>query len=513
MIEARRFPRGCVCSPHYLASGAGLAVLADGGNALDAAVATNLALGVVLPYLCGYGGDLFAIVYDGDVHAYNGSGRAPAGATVEAVRERVGGDALPRVGPFTVTVPGAVEAWHTLLDRFGTRSFADLAQTALGYARDGFPLTHKGGEIISFSKDAYREPWGDAWRDVYGDAAPLQTLHQPDLARTIAAICAGGPDAYYRGEIADAIATTLQGHGALMTTDDLASHTGEWVDPLRTTYRGVEILELPPNTQGVAALEALNIVEDLDPAPRDEHLLIEAMKLALTDRDRYVTDPEQMTIDPAVLASKAWADERRRELDHERASSPVPGRAAVGGTIYLCTADERGMLVSLIQSNYMGFGSGVTVPGLGINLQNRGAYFSLDPGHANVIAPRKRTMHTLMPAMAFRDGRPWLAFGSMGGDGQPQTHLQVLTRMIDDGDDPQQAIEAPRWVVSPTDWSVAAETRFADEVLDDLRARGHDVQLRGPYATQMGHAHAIEVTDTGYATGTDPRAEGAALGL
>ncbi len=514
MIEARRFPNACVASPHYLASGVGLSVLDSGGNAVDAAVATNLALGVVLPYLCGYGGDLFAQVWDGSsLHGYNGSGRAPAAATPERVREALEGDELPAFGPLSVTVPGAVEGWFALLERFGTRSFAELAEAALSFARGGFPLTERGAGIIEVSKGLYTDDWGAAWQATYGDAAPRRSLRQPDLARTIERLSGAGPDPYYRGEIAEAIADAVP----LMAPDDLAAHAGDWVEPLRTSYRGVEVCELPPNSQGVAALEALNLVEGFELPevgdPAREHLLLEAMKLALADRDAHLTDPEHMTTDAAELASKAWADERRARIDPQRAAGPAPGRAATGGTIYLCAADSDGMLVSLIQSNYVGFGSGVTVPGWGINLQNRGSYFSLDPEHPNVIAPRKRTLHTLMPGMAFRDGEPWLVFGTMGGDGQAQTHLQILTRMIDGTDDPQQAISAPRWEVSPTDWTVSCESRFPDGTAEDLRARGHTVEAMGPYEIKMGHAHAIEVVDGGYAAGTDPRAEGAALGL
>src|SRR5581483_10134673 len=277
----------------------------------------------------------------------------------------------------------------------------------------------------------------------------------------------------------EAIASTLQGFGALITTDDLASHHGDWVDPISTTYRDRTIYEFPPNSQGIVALEALNIIEDLDLGEAESverhHALIEAMKLALADRDQYVTDPSHMNIAHDELASKKWALTRRSEVDLARASTPAPGRAAVGGTIYLCAADEDGMLVSLIQSNFAGYGSGVTVPGWGINLQNRGAYFSLDESHRNVIAPSKRTMHTLMPAMAFKGDDPWLVFGSMGGDGQAQTHAQVFNRVIDDGRDIQDAISAPRWVVSPNDWSVMLESRFDEALASGLAERGHNV--------------------------------------
>ncbi len=518
MSEAKRFPSGCVASPHYLASAAGLAVLADGGNAIDAAIATSLTLGVVTPYMCGYGGDIFAIVHQPTdakaIHAYNGSGRSGAAATLDAVAATTDGT-MPTIGPHTITVPGAVEGWFTLLDRFGSRTFAELAQAALRYAHDGFPLSTAMTAHLRRLATTYSPDWGAEWRSIYAEAGTV--LRQPGLATTIEMLCAQGPDAYYRGPIAEAIAETVQGFGAFIATDDLATHTGDWVEPLSTTYRGIEVLEMPPNSQGLATLQALNIIEDIDLAGPDssqrQHVLIEAAKLALADRDEHITDIAYMRISPAELVSKGWAARRRDALDLADATTPAPGRPAVGGTIYLCAADDDGMLVSLIQSNFAGFGSGVTVPGWGINLQNRGAYFSLDADHCNVIAPRKRTMHTLMPAMALRDGEPWLVFGAMGGDGQAQTHLQFLNRVIDDGADIQDAIDAPRWVVSPTDWSVRAESRFPHDLLMELGARGHTVSKAGVYDSAMGHAHAIEVTPYGYAAATDPRADGAALGL
>jgi gamma-glutamyltranspeptidase/glutathione hydrolase len=518
MSEARRFGSGCVASPHYLASAVGLGVLADGGNALDAAIAANLTLGVVSPYMCGYGGDLFAIVWDGSsLRGYNGSGRSPAGATLEAVRAAAAADELPMRGPLTVTVPGAVEAWFALLDAFGTRSFRELAQQPLSYARDGFPLTNLTDTYMHAAGEAFTEPWSAAWHDVYDGARAGERFRQPALARTIETLCSDGPEAYYRGPIARAIASTLQRYGALMTEGDLAAHRGDWVTPLSTTYRGVEIHELPPNSQGVTVLEALNILEDVGLGAAESahrhHVLLEAMKIALSDRSANVTDIDHMRVDPAALASKEWSARRRADLDPDRAGAPAPGKAAVGGTIYLCAADSSGMLVSLIQSNFAGFGSGVTVPDWGINLQNRGSYFSLDADHVNVIAPSKRTMHTLMPGVAFRDGKPWLVFGTMGGDGQAQTNLQLLSRVIDDGADVQQAIDAPRWRVSQTDWRVIYEPRFAGDVADGLRERGHEVAPVSAQDGRMGHAHAIEVCEGGYAAATDPRAEGAALGL
>ena len=482
---------------------------------MDAAVATNLTLGVVTPYLCGLGGDLFALVWREGPFAYNGSGRAPIAATVDAVREAAGTDVMPSRGPHTVTVPGAVEAWFILLDRFGTRSFSDLARPALRYARDGFPLTGHAAGILERARqafDAYPE-----WQAVYAEAGPHSLLRQPGLARTIETLREDGPDAYYRGPIAETTVDHLRSLGALMTLEDLAGHRGGWVDPIRTTYRHVELLELPPNTQGVTALEALNIIEASGALPIEgpdrQHLLLESTKLALADRDRYVTDPDHMSVPPASLVSREWAVERARSIDRARAGRPVAGRFVESGTAYICAADQNGLLVSLIQSNYSGFGSGVTVPGWGINLQNRGAIFSLDPTHVNVIAPRKRTLHTLIPALALRDARPWLVFGTMGGHGQAQIHVQLLVRMVDDGIDPQAAIAAPRWALSTSDWSVVAESRFGPGLLAELSRRGHRVSVAGEFDSQLGHSHAVVLEEHGYAGATDPRAEGAVLGL
>jgi gamma-glutamyltranspeptidase / glutathione hydrolase len=505
-----------VASPYHLASAAGLEVLASGGNAVDAAVATNLTLGVVVPYLCGYGGDLFALIWrDGRLFAYNGSGRAPGAATVDAVRNAAGSDTMPTFGPLAVTVPGAVEGWFTLLERFGSRTFPQLAQTALRHARDGFVLSPAGAESIHRSRQRFG--WSASWLSVYGEAAAGDVFRQPDLSATIERLASDGPDAYYRGPIGAAIAEQVRALGGLMTPDDLVAHRGGWFEPLSTRFRDVEVFELPPNTQGVTALEAMNIVEALGSLPPDgpdrHHLLLEAAKLAAMDRDAHVSDPAAMRVRPEDLSSAAWGAERAGWIDPDRAGRPALGRPATGGTAFLCASDREGTLVSLIQSNYMGFGSGVTVPGWGINLQNRGAFFSLDPSHVNAIGPGKRTLHTLIPAMAFREERPWLVFGAMGGDGQPQTHLQLLTRLLDDGAGLQEAVDAPRWFVSPGDWSVTVESRFDPIIQEGLARRGHRVAVAGPFDSIMGHANAIMVTADGYVAATDPRTEGAALGL
>jgi gamma-glutamyltranspeptidase/glutathione hydrolase len=358
----------------------------------------------------------------------------------------------------------------------------------------------------------------DDWRDVYEGTTAGTVLRQPALARTIELLAADGPDAYYRGPIADAIAEAVAAGGGTLVPSDLHAHQGEWAAPLRACYRGVEVAELPPPTQGASALEALRILDGFDDlGQRDvatrEHLRVEAFKAAMADRDHWITDPDAMPVDASTLFSDSWVDARRESIDPQSAGAPDPAHPQPGGTAYLCAADADGLLVSLIQSNFVHFGSGVHVPEWGINLNNRGFSFSLDPDRPNVLAPEKRPMHTLIPAMALRDGAPWLVFGSMGGDAQAAVHVQVLGHILDEGADPADAIAAPRWRVDVGTWTVRAEARCSDEVVRGLRARGHEVSSTVDYDAAMGHAHAIWRTDGGYGVTADPRAESAALGL
>lgn len=494
-------------TPHHLASAAGAEVLAGGGNAVDAAVAANLMLAVVTPYHCGPGGDLLAIVWHGGRGVgYRSAGRSPAAARREAVAARAG-PRMPLRGPHTVTVPGAVRGWYDLLERSGSRSFGQLAAPAVAHAHDGFVPSEEGVAHIRDGADVA----DDGWRATYGDVAPGRMLRQPGLARLLETLADHGPDAFYRGPVAEAIAGRVERGGGLLGEADLAAHAGVWLEPMTGRFRGLQVLEHPPPTQGVTALQALAIVDGLDlpddPARRT-HLLVEAMRSALADRDAHVSDPEAMRIAPERLLAPERVAERRRAVSAGRADPPAHGSAGPGDTAYVCAADGDGMLVSLIQSNYAGFGSGVTVPAWGLNLHNRGASFSLDPAHVNVIAPRKLPRHTLIPAMALRDGRPVLVFGTMGGDGQAQTHLQLLDR-VTRGIDVQGAIAAPRWFVSPADGTVLVEDRIGAEVVDGLREHGHTVEVLGGHEHVMGHAHAIAVTDDGYVAGTDPRTEGA----
>jgi gamma-glutamyltranspeptidase/glutathione hydrolase len=341
-------------------------------------------------------------------------------------------------------------------------------------------------------------------------------LRQPELARTIELLAADGPDVYYRGPISAAITETVQRAGGVLTADDLAAHEGTWPEPLSARYRDVEVAELPPPTQGVAALEALRILDGFalpaDPVART-HIQIEAMKIALADREAFVSDPAHMPVPAEHLLAEPWITDRRARIDPDVAVIPEPAVAKIGGTAYLCAADADGLLVSMIQSNFMSFGSGVRDLTWGINLNNRGSSFSLDPNAVNALAPGKLPMHTLIPAMALRDGKPWLVFGTMGADAQAPVQIQLLGHMVDDDADPQDAISAPRWRLDVGTWRVWAERRFPAEIPEGLRARGHTVLDAHGFDPTMGHAHAIECTPGGYAVATDPRAEGDALGL
>jgi gamma-glutamyltranspeptidase/glutathione hydrolase len=516
LSEARAYPNGAVATPHYLATAAGAAMLADGGNAIDAALAANLTLGIVTPYMCGFGGDLLTIVWDGAVHAYRGVGRAPAGATAHAVREQTGDDAMPNFGPHPITVPGAVDGWFTMLEKWGTRSFGEVARRALHYAEEGFPVTRRGAFFFNRTRQMFEYFGLHDFGEYYGDVEPGSWVRQPELARTIRALADDGPDIYYRGPIGDAIASRVRKAGGFMTAEDVAAHAGAWVEPLRATFRDTEILEMPPPTQGMMALEALRIVDGLDlPAdgPDRQHLLIEAVKAAFADRDTYLGDPEHMTVDPYTLLDDAWVGERRAEIDPHKAKQYVPRRVPDGGTIYMCTADRDGLLVSLIQSNFASAGSGIRVHEWGINLHNRGSAFVLDDAHPNGIGPNKMPLHTLIPALALRDGLPRIVFGTAGGHGQAQTHTQLMVRMLVDGHDAQRAISAPRFTVDPNNGRIAMEDHFDSAWIDDLRGRGHDIDVVQGYRHGPGIAHAIECGWPGYRAATDPRAEGSTSGL
>lgn len=517
--------RGMVSTPHPLASRAGVEALRAGGSAVDAAVAANAMLAVVYGNACGIGGDAFALIWDptdARLVGYNGSGRSPAALTIESVRA-AGHDTMPQRGPLPITVPGAVDAWVALLDHYGRRTLADALLPAAEVAERGYELTQITARAIATSLPGF----DDRARDVFADAnGPGSRFRQPLLAASLRAIADGGRGAYYGGPIGTEIASAIQDAGGVMTADDIAEHRGDWVDPISTAYRDVEVATIPPNSQGITALMALNVLSALDwplgePLSADRlHAQIEAVKVAWSERDRCVADPDRGVADGSVLLSADHARWLASRLSPERAHRFTPTNPPGGGTVYLCAADADGMLVSLIESNYMGFGSGVMGGATGIMLQNRGAYFSLDPEHPNALAPLSRTLHTLMPGMLLRDGRAEVALGAMGGDGQPQTMVQLVQGLVDDGLDPQAAVDRPRFVAT-TEGSgqplgpVQIESDGVDEAaVRDLRARGHDVSLVEPRTPVMGWAQVIRRRPDGsYDGGADPRADSLAAGL
>jgi gamma-glutamyltranspeptidase/glutathione hydrolase len=538
-----RGSRGAVVAPHHLATAAGLAILRAGGHAVDAAIATNAVLGVVVPFGSGIGGDAFWLIWDeaaGQQTALNGSGRAPAAADPGALRAE-GLTELPYRGPLAITVPGAVRSWGDAHRRHGRLSRAEVLGPAIELARDGFavedgfiaavertlPLVVEAVGEGSGYEQVYR-PNGRPWR-------PGEQVRLPALAATLERLAEAGFDDFYDGEIGEQQARGLAAAGCAIVAEDLRAHTSTWTEPIATDYRGVRVTTHPPNSSGFVALEILNILEAFDPPPADAfgpngvedalwiHLGIEASKLAMADRDVHLTDPEFLDIPLERLLSKAHAADLGRLIDPKRAAMPpAPTLARGGGTIYLATVDGDGNAVSLIESNYMGFGSGVVDPATGIHYQNRGSYFSLDPTHPNVLAPGKRTLHTLLPGMLFRAGerRPWVVTGSMGGDAQPQIHAQVVSALIDGGVDVATAVGAPRWFVDGETHfappvNVRAERRFPAVVLDALEAYGHPLKRTIPFNGLLGHAHAIELLDGGpaaadgsLAAATDPRSAG-----
>ncbi|MFY1689329.1 gamma-glutamyltransferase family protein [Plantactinospora sp. WMMB782] len=537
-------PHGAVATSQPLAAAAGLAVLRRGGNAVDAALATAITLTVVQPGSNDIGGDLFAIVWDGErLHGLNASGRSPARLTRELVLAATGGrgaeptpghggaqavgPAMPARGWLPVTVPGAPAGWRDLHERFGRLPFAELFTDAVGYAEHGFPVSPRVAaswarsvELHAGLTGAEYAEWGRVFT-VDGGRAPRvgQRWRNPDAAGTLRRIAATGAADFYTGRIAETLAGCAARTGGLLDGDDLAGHASTWVQPVRAGYRGHEVWELPPNGQGVAALLALNILDGVEPSGLDPverlHWQVEAVKLGFADAHAYVADPDRVSVPTADLLTPEYAA-ARRELVTAAAGTPPPGDPARGGTVYLCAADQGGMMVSLIQSNYLGFGSYVVPAGLGFGLQNRGAGFSLDPAHPNVVAPGKRPFHTIIPGFLTRDGEPVGPFGVMGGHMQPQGHVQVVSATVDDGLDPQAALDRPRWY-----WhagrSLLVEPGLGSggvgpDVVGGLRARGHEVTVE-PDASAFGYGQAIwRLPDGGYVAGSEPRADGCAVG-
>lgn len=500
-------------------------MLQRGGTAADAAIAASAVLAVVYPHMAGVGGDLFALAWDastGALDGLNASGRAAEAATIDLYRAQ-GFDQIPARGPMAApTVPGAVSGWAQLHRRLGKLGFHEVLEPAISYAEQGAPIARSLAMWTQRDVDVLRTNVDASATYLVSGSAPTEgsILHQPDLARTLREIARGGEDAFYRGEIAERIVASLSSQGGVLSLGDFRGHQADWVQPIRADYQDVEIAQMPPNTQGVTALQILKIIEpeDLnamgDSSADYVDLLAEAARLAIIDRDRHLGDPEAMDVSISELLSGERIAARRAEL-RSTGREPEVGRPA-GDTVYLCAVDADGNAVSLIQSIYFDFGSGVVAGDTGVLMQNRGSSFLLEPGHPNSLAPGKRPFHTLIPAMALRDGRPFLVYGTMGGDGQPQTQAAVLTRVVDFGYDVQQAIGAPRWLYGRT-WgttirALSIENRFDPSVLESLRARGHDVRDVGPWSDTLGHAQAIQIHADHFEGGADPRGDGAAAG-
>ncbi|MBX3112350.1 MAG: gamma-glutamyltransferase family protein [Fimbriimonadaceae bacterium] len=495
-------------------------MLARGGNAADAAVATAIALTVVEPTSNGIGSDAFAVLWDGKaVHGLNASGRSPAGWTADRFAGR---ETMPVRGWDAVTVPGAVSAWVEVSKRFGKLPFEQLFEPAVGYARDGFAVSPvigaswaRGAEVLS------GEP-GFAEAFMPGGAAPAvgSVFCLPAMAETLEQIAVTGGAAFYEGSLAEKIVAFSDRCGGVMSRDDLASHRADWVGTVTGRFCGHDIHEIPPNGQGVSALVALGILDtfadlkDLDPdSPEGTHLQVEAMKLAFADLHHHVADRDHMTVATEDLLDKAYLRDRARLVDRSRAGRFEHGTPGPGGTVLLAAADASGMMVSFIQSNYMGFGSGVVVPGTGISLQNRGHGFRAVPGHPNSVGPRKRPFHTIIPAFATRGGEPVMAFGMMGGPMQAQGHVQLALRILAHGQAPQSASDAPRWQVMD-DGTLAVEEAMAPTTVAGLRGLGHDVVVHPGNANQaFGGAQVVLRRDGFYEAGSDHRKDGGAAGF
>jgi gamma-glutamyltranspeptidase/glutathione hydrolase len=490
--------QGIVASSQALASQAGAQILAQGGSAVDAAIATNAVLGVVEPMMCGIGGDLFVLYWEaktGALTGLNASGPAPRGLSPEFLG--AGGiTAMPREGIHAVTVPGAVDGWAKLHGRYGRIAWPKLFESAIAYAEQGFPVT-----------EAVAEQWSRPSPPRQGDIRS-----NPDLARAYGLLAADGPRVFYEGAIAQAVLRTSRDLGGTMTAADLAAFSSEWVEPISIDYHGWTVYELPPNGQGMAALEMLNIME-ASPATPEIHKRIEAMKLAYSDVYRYNADPRTYNVPVATLLSKEHARQRAALIDPRCANGNVAAAQINGSdTTYLTVVDRDGNIASWIQSIYGNFGSGVTVEGMGFELQNRGAGFTLDPQHPNVLAGGKRPFHTIIPGFLQR-GDSHIGFGIMGGPNQPLAHAQFVSNVVDYGMNIQQALESPRFTkFGPAGCEVSIESRVPAAMLQKLTELGHDLAVRRAYTQEMGRGQAIlhdSKTGTNYAA-SDPRADGAA---
>lgn len=532
VVHARH---GMVASAHPLATQIGVDVLRRGGTAVDAAIAVNAALGFLEPVACGVGGDLFAIVWDPKakkVVGLNGSGRAPLSARADRITPQPNGT-IPLFSPWSWTVPGAVDGWFTLHGRFGRLPMKELLAPAIRAAEEGEPVPQVIAEAWGRSERLFKDKPGFAGTFLPGGRAPREgeIFRNPGLARTYRALAEGGRDAFYAGPVAEALDAFSREVGGFLRKEDLAAHRSDWVEPISTSYRGATLWELPPNGQGITALQMLNLLESHDlgslgpSSPDFWHVLIEAKKLAFEDRARFIADPAMAKVPVSGLLDAAYARERAKRIDMAHAALELPPgdpRFAEGDTTILAAADGEGMMVALIQSNYTGFGSGYALPGWGFGLQDRGAQFDLAPGRPNSLAPGKRPFHTIIPALVTRGGKPWIAFGLMGGDMQPQGHAQILVNLLDLGMNLQEAGDAPRFY--HTDSSEPTGTRMKDggrlalepgvpkAVREELVRRGHRLQEL-PAGAFGGYQAVARDPATGVLSGaSESRKDGCALG-
>ncbi len=515
--------RGMVATSQPLAAMAGLRMMMQGGNAVDAAVAAAAVLNVVEPESTGIGGDMFALVWNANerkVHALNGSGRAPAAASI-AELQGMGHHHMPDVGVYSVSVPGTVSGWETIINAHGKMPLADVLQPAIEYAEEGFPVS----DVISHQWAGQAPKLAElpsGHEVLLNGRAPREgeVMTLPTLGKTLRGIAEGGSQYFYTGKVAEKMASFVQEHGGWLATEDLANHTSDWDEAISVDYRGVTCWECPPNGQGIAALEALNIAEGFDIAGMGcqtadtYHHLIEAMRLAFADAHRYVADPRKAEVPISGLTSKKYAALRRTLINPDRAMQSAPiGQPYGSDTVYISCVDGEGNACSFINSVYSNFGSGLVVPDTGIVLQNRASLFSLDPDHPNALEPGKRPYHTIIPAMATKGGEMYLCYGVMGGFMQPQGHMQVISNMVDFGMDPQPALNASRFMVMGD--SVALEEGLDQGVLSDLQNRGHQIRLAQGYSrVGMGGGQVIRRDpETGALSGgSEPRKDGCAVG-
>ena len=521
-IRVPLFARNVVSTSHPLAAQAGLRMLLKGGNAVDAAIAAAAALVVVEPVSCGIGGDAFALVWEGDqLHGLNASGPAPAAWTPEYFKKKYEGK-IPLRGWDSVTVPGVVAAWVELGERYGKLPFADLFEPAVELAERGFMVSpvvqHKWAAAIPHLKT---QPGFKRVFMLRGRAPEVgEQFVFPEVAHGLTRIAETHGEVFYRGEMAEAMAHHAKQHGGALTLDDLGAYKPEWVTPIAKDYAGYTVHQMPPNGQGIAALMALGIVDKLNlthhaPDSADSlHLQIEAMKLAFADTCHWVADSRHMTkMTVADLLDDAYLAERAKLINKKRAADFMHGTPPKGGTVYLAAADESGLMVSFIQSNYLGFGSGIVVPETGISLHNRGACFTLDATHPNCVAPRKRPLHTIIPGFVTREGKPQMSFGITGGSMQPQGHLQTLVRMLGYGQQPQAACDAPRWKINHG-LAVGLEEWMPSEVVAELAERGHQIETEEANSyLDFGAGQLVWKTEHGYIAASDPRRDGQAVGF